>query len=151
MQRFSAGGDRVWLRPVAVSAGGPTTLAADAWDGCYLVGASGDGLRVQHVAADGTIVGDAGRQRCCTWASPTPGVEGVSWNAAGDLAVAYGDGAASAGVARMTYLGAWSSPALSPAPSGARRPRRRRRGRRVRPRRGRKAPGCGGSAKPGPR
>ncbi|MEI6451209.1 MAG: hypothetical protein WCP98_14880 [Actinomycetes bacterium] len=117
VQRFSAGGDRLWLRPVAVDASGAPTLAADAWGGCYLAGASGDGLRVQHLAGDGVPVGDPDGS-VLRLGLADPRVDDISWNHAGDLAVAYGDGAASAGVARMTYLGTWSRPALSPAPTG---------------------------------
>jgi len=116
VQRFSAGGDRLWLRPVAVNASGSPTLAGDDWGGCYLAGASGDGLRVQHLAGDGVPVGDPDGS-VLSLGLADPRVADVSWDRAGDLAVAYGDGAASAGVARMTYLGAWSRPALSPAPS----------------------------------
>jgi len=116
VQRFTAAGDRLWLRPAAVSASGATTLADDAWGGCYLAGASGDGLRVQHIAADGVLIGDPGGSGLRLGLAD-PRVSDLSWNSAGDLAVAYGDGAASAGVARMTYLGTWSSPAVSPAPT----------------------------------
>ena len=116
VQGFSAGGNRLWLRPVAVDAYGAPTLAGDDWGGCYLVGASADGLRVQHLAGDGVPVGDPDGS-VLPLGLTEPRVDDVSWDRAGDLAVAYGDGAASAGVARMTYLGAWSSPALSPAPS----------------------------------
>ncbi len=116
VQRFAAAGDRLWLRPAAVSVSGETTLADDAWGGCYLAGTSGDGLRVQHIAEDGSLVGDPGGS-ALRLGLADPSVDGVSWNSAGDLAVAYGDGRTSAGVARMTYLGAWSNPALSPIPA----------------------------------
>jgi hypothetical protein len=116
VQRFTAGGDRLWLRPAAASANGVTVLADDAWGGCYLAGAAGDGLRVQHIAADGFPSGDPGGSTLRLGLAD-PRVDDVSWNRAGDLAVAYGDGAASAGVARMTCLGTWSSPALSPTPT----------------------------------
>ena len=116
VQRFTAGGDRLWLRPAAVSVSGAATLAGDAWGGCYLAGASGDGLRVWHISAQGAPVGDPDGS-VLSLGLAAPRVDDVSWSGAGDLAVAYGDGAASAGVARMTYLGTWSSPALSPAPS----------------------------------
>ena len=116
VQRFTAAGDRLWLRPAAVSASGATTLADDAWGGCYLAGASGDGLRVRHIAADGVLIGDPGGSALRLGLADAR-VDGVSWNSAGDLAVAYSGGAASAGVARMTYLGTWSSPALSPTPT----------------------------------
>jgi hypothetical protein len=114
VQRFTAGGDRFWLRPVAVSASGATTLAGDAWNGCYLVGTSGDGLRVQHIAADGVPIGDPGGS-VLRLGLADPRVDDASWNGAGDLAVAYGGAATSAGVARMTYLGTWSNPALDPS------------------------------------
>jgi len=116
LQRFSAGGDRLWLRPAAASASGAPTLAGDAWGGCYLAGASGDGLRVQHIAGDGVPVGDPDGS-VLRLGLADPRVDDVSWNRAGDLAIAYSDGVASAGVALITYLGTWSSPALSPAPS----------------------------------
>jgi hypothetical protein len=112
VQRFTAGGDRLWLRPVAVSASGTPTLADDAWGGCYLASAFADGLRVQHLAADGAPVGDPSGSQLRLGLSD-PSVADVSPNRAGDLAVAYG-----AGVARMTYLGAWSTPGLSPTPTG---------------------------------
>ncbi|MCX6364149.1 MAG: hypothetical protein NTW58_08285 [Actinobacteria bacterium] len=116
VQRFTAAGDRLWLRPVAVGANEATTLADDAWGGCYLASASPDGLRVHHIAAQGALIGDPDGS-VLRLGSGDPVVDDVSWNSAGDLAVAYSDGAASAGVARMTYLGTWSSPALDPAPS----------------------------------
>ncbi|GEM_PF-1095468 len=117
VQRFSAGGIRSWLRPAAVSASGAPLLAADAWGGCYLAEASGGGLRVQHIAEDGAPVGDPGGSVLPLSLAGADVID-LSWNRAGDLAVAYGDGAASAGVARMTYLGTWTSPALSPVPTG---------------------------------
>jgi len=116
LQRFSAAGDRLWLRPVAVSASGTPTLAGDAWGGCYLADASADGLNVRHIAGDGVPVGDRDGS-VLPLGLADPRVDDVSWNRAGDLAVAYGAGATSAGVARMTSLGTWSTPALSPAPS----------------------------------
>jgi hypothetical protein len=117
VQRFTAAGDRLWLRPVALSANGATSLSDDAWGGCYLAGTSPDGLRVQHIAAQGALVGDSGGS-VLRLGLGDPHVDDLSWNRAGDLAVAYGDGAASAGVARMTWLGTWSRPALSPVPPG---------------------------------
>jgi hypothetical protein len=117
VQRFNAGGDRLWLRPVAVSQSETPALAYDAWGGCYLASATGDGLRVQHLAADGAPVGDPAGSLLPLGLSDSR-IDAVSSNRAGDLAVAYGDGAPSAGVARMTCLGAWSTPALSPAPNG---------------------------------
>jgi hypothetical protein len=116
VQRLSESGNRFWLRPAAVSASGPMTLADDGWGGCYLAGTSDDGLRVFHIAEDGSPVGGTSGS-ALRLGLGDPHVDGVSWNGAGDLTVAYGDGAASAGVARMTYLGSWSSPALSPAPT----------------------------------
>jgi hypothetical protein len=117
LQRFTAGGDRLWLRPAAVSSSAAPALTDDAWGGCYLTNASGDGLRVQHLAGDGVPVGDpAGSLLPLSLGDRR--LADVSANRAGDLAVAYGDGAASAGVARMTYLGSWSTPALSPVPTG---------------------------------
>jgi len=116
VQRFSTAGDRLWLRPVALSASGAPTLAGDAWGGCYLAGTSADGLRVQHIAWNGVPVGDPDGS-VLRLGLADPRVDDVSWNGAGDLAVAYGDGTASAGVARMTYVGTWSSPALSPVPT----------------------------------
>ncbi len=116
VQRFTAAGDRVWLRPAAVSANGATTLADDAWGGCYLASASPDGLRVQHIGADGVPVGDPDGS-LLRMGLGDPRVNDVSSNHAGDLAVAYGDAAAAAGVAHITYLGTWSRLALGPAPS----------------------------------
>ncbi len=116
VQRFTAAGDRLWLRPAAVGANEAAMLADDAWGGCYLASASGDGLRVQHLAEDGVPVGDPGGSALRLGLDDLS-VDGISWNSAGDLAVAFGDGGASAGVARMTYLGAWSNPTLSPVPT----------------------------------
>jgi hypothetical protein len=114
LQRFFANGDRLWLRPVAVSASGATTLAGDGWGGCYLVGTSGDGLRVRHLDGKGAAVGDPDGV-LLRLGLAGPRVEDVSWNDAGDLTVACGGAAATAGVARMTYLAAWSGPALDPS------------------------------------
>jgi hypothetical protein len=117
VQRYSSGGDRLWLRPVAVSASGSATLAGDTWGGCYVVEPAGDGLRVRHLAADGGVAGDAAGSAVHLGLT-APHVDDASCDRAGDLTIAYGDGATSAGLASMTYLGAWSSPALSPAPTG---------------------------------
>jgi hypothetical protein len=116
MQRFSAAGQRLWLHPVRLAASDATTLADDSWGGCFVAGASGDGLRVQHIAGDGSAVGEPSGS-VLHLGLDDPNVIDVSSDRAGDLAVAYGDGQSSAGVARMTYLGAWSKATLSPPPA----------------------------------
>ena len=117
-QRFSSRGDRVWLRPVSVGTSAATALSDDGWGGCYLAGPSGDGLRVWHVSDRGAAVGDAGGSLLRLGLSD-PQVTAVSADRAGDLAVAYGG--ASAGVARMTYVGTWTRATFAPC-----RPRSRR-------------------------
>jgi hypothetical protein len=96
VQRLTAGGDRLWLQPAAVSQSEAPILADDAWGGCYLASATGDGPRVQHLAVDGAPVGDPAGSLLRLGLSD-PRIDAVSSNRAGDLAVAYGDGAPSAG------------------------------------------------------
>ena len=114
-QRFSSTGDRIWLRPVAVGTSAASALSDDGWGGCYVAGPSGDGLRVWHVSDRGVAVGDAGGSLFRLGLS-SPQIAGVSSDRAGDLAVAY-DGGGTGGVARMTYLGAWTRATLAPVPA----------------------------------
>jgi hypothetical protein len=119
LQRFSATGSRAWPRPVSVSMSGEVNLAGDAYLGCYFVGPSGDGIVARHVLASGLEVNAPG-SKLTGLGLAVPSIDGVSWNRAGDLSVAYGDGGGhslgASGVARMTFLGTWTRAKFSAPP-----------------------------------
>ena len=118
IQRFSGSGDRLWPRPAGVAMAGAVTFAGDAYSGCYLVGPSGDGIVARHVLSSG-LEASAHGSRLTGLGLGLPRIDGVSWNRAGDLTVAYGDAGASpasSGAARMTFLGRWAGAGLDPAP-----------------------------------
>jgi hypothetical protein len=118
LQRFSASGTRLWLRPTGVTMAGAVTLAGDAYVGCYLVGPSGDGIVARHILSSG-LEADAPGSRLTGLGLGLPRIDGISWNRAGDLSVAYSDAAASpgnSGVAHLTFLGEWTGAGLDPAP-----------------------------------
>jgi hypothetical protein len=112
LQRFSSAGDRIWFRPVAVAAAAGAAVAADGGGGLYVTSASSDLLIVSHVPADGTAAGKPIESRLQTGRQGV-GIDAVTSDAAGDLDVAF-SGATSGGVAEMTCVGAWTSPALAP-------------------------------------
>lgn len=118
VQRFSPAGDRLWLSPSGVDAGGADAEMAGDGDGGVFVAATGaDGLGVWQVTGRGVALGgSAGSVAPLNLA--TPHVDAVCSDSAGDLDVAYSDATSggAAGVARMTCVGAWTTPSLgSPA------------------------------------
>ncbi len=118
MQRFSATGARLLLRPAAVTmAAGAVRLAADGFSGCYLVGPSASGIVARHLDAGGREIDAPGSVLQVPGISESQ-VDAVAANRAGDLAVAYSDAASATvpGVAQLTALGRWQNDELTPAP-----------------------------------
>ena len=115
LQRFARSGDRLWLRPAGVSAAAGAVVTGDGAAGSYITDVTSQSLRVQHVGPDGTRQGPSAGFSMNVGAT-TPAVAGATSDRAGDLTVAWtGAPRGSAGVAQVTCLGTWTSPALDPA------------------------------------
>ena len=151
VQRFTAAGDRLWLRPAAVSANGATDARRRRLGRLLPRGhVRRRPARAAHRRGRGPRSAIPAAA-CCASAWPTPAWTTSRRTSAGDLAVAYGDGASLRRRGAHDLSRRVVAPRAEPRAVSTRRPRGRTAPAASTPSARARAPGCGAWAKPAPR